>query len=295
MIRRLATAAGSVVAAGAGALGWALVEARWFALRRVTAAVGLAKPLRFLHLSDLHLVPDQRDKIEWVAGLARQEFDAVVLTGDLIAAPDALGALRDALAPLADRPGVFVFGSNDYYGPAFRNPLKYLAGPSARSGGGDGRTNRLPTEELRRLLTDLGWTDLNNRRASVEIAGVPVAFAGTDDPHIGRDEFPAPDEAVTGEVRIGVTHAPYLRIVDAFAADGASLVFAGHTHGGQVAVPLYGALVTNCDLPTDMAKGLHLWQIDPPVWLHVSAGLGTSPMAPIRFACRPEATLLTLA
>ncbi len=72
-----------------------------------------------------------------------------------------------------------------------------------------------------------------------------------------------------------------------------SLTLAGHTHGGQVCVPLYGALTTNCDLPHRMAKGLHRWP-GADARLHVSAGLGTSPYAPPRFACRPEATLLTL-
>jgi predicted MPP superfamily phosphohydrolase len=82
-------------------------------------------------------------------------------------------------------------------------------------------------------------------------------------------------------------------------ADGADMIIAGHTHGGQLRVPGYGALVTNCDLPRRMARGLHRYpsadaQAGPSTWLEVSAGLGQSPYAPIRFACRPEAILLTL-
>ena len=84
--------------------------------------------------------------------------------------------------------------------------------------------------------------------------------------------------------------------------DDVDLAIAGHTHGGQLALPFWGALVTNCDLDTRRAKGLHGWpgpRPDQPggagsTWMHVSAGLGTSPYAPVRFACRPEATLLTL-
>jgi uncharacterized protein len=97
---------------------------------------------------------------------------------------------------------------------------------------------------------------------------------------------------------LGVTHAPYHRVTDAMASDGCSLVLAGHTHGGQLCVPGWGALVTNCDLAPGRAKGLspHACDTEGSVatWLHVSAGLGTSPYAPIRFACPPEATLLTL-
>jgi predicted MPP superfamily phosphohydrolase len=74
-------------------------------------------------------------------------------------------------------------------------------------------------------------------------------------------------------------------------ADGVALVLAGHTHGGQLCIPGVGALVTNCDLPRRQAKGVSSWEGVP---LHVSAGLGCSPYAPVRFACRPEASLLTL-
>ena len=76
------------------------------------------------------------------------------------------------------------------------------------------------------------------------------------------------------------------------AADGFPLVLAGHTHGGQLWVPFYGALVTNCDLDPRRAEGLS--RHTDSTLLHVSAGLGTSPYAPVRFACPPEATLLTL-
>jgi uncharacterized protein len=79
------------------------------------------------------------------------------------------------------------------------------------------------------------------------------------------------------------------------AYDGHDLIMTGHTHGGQVCVPFYGALVTNCDLDTRRAKGLSQHSAGGrTAWLHVSAGVGTSPYAPIRFACPPEATLLTL-
>ena len=94
---------------------------------------------------------------------------------------------------------------------------------------------------------------------------------------------------------LGVTHAPYRRVLDAFVDRGADLMLAGHTHGGQVCVPGYGALVTNCDIPRDQVKGVSTWTHDGrTATLEVSAGLGTSIYAPVRFACRPEATLLTL-
>ena len=113
------------------------------------------------------------------------------------------------------------------------------------------------------------------------------------------DDVAGPADA-DADVRLGVAHAPYLRVLDQFAADGYDAILAGHTHGGQVCLPGVGALTTNCDLEPARAKGLHRHPADSrpgdpgSSWLHVSAGIGTSPYARIRVACRPEATLLTL-
>ena len=92
-----------------------------------------------------------------------------------------------------------------------------------------------------------------------------------------------------------MAHAPYQRILNEFVAQGAQVMFAGHTHGGQVCVPGFGALVTNCDIPRDQVKGLSTWRHGAhTAALNVSAGLGTSIYAPVRFACPPEASLVTL-
>jgi len=153
-----------------------------------------------------------------------------------------------------------------------------------------------------RLFTARAWRDLSNRRDSLTVNGTTIAFAGVDDPHLNYDDLAAvagPADR-SADLRIGVTHAPYLRVLDQFVTDGYDTVLAGHTHGGQLRVPFHGALVTNCDLETARASGLHRHPADSrpgtprAAWLHVSAGLGTSPYAPVRFCCRPEATLLTL-
>jgi predicted MPP superfamily phosphohydrolase len=288
--------------AGAAALGYAAgVEVRWFALRRATLPVLPAghEDLRVLHVSDLHLTPSQHRKQRWVRQLAALEPDLVVDTGDNLGHQRGVPVVLDALGDLLDVPGVFVLGSNDYFAPTARNPARYLMPDDGQR---NTHTPRLPTEALRAGLADRGWVDLSNRRATLTVKGTTFAFAGVDDPHLHYDDLgavagPADESA---DVRMGVTHAPYLRVLDQFAADGYQTVLAGHTHGGQLCLPFRGALVTNCDLDTGRAKGLHRHPADAPVdatgasWLHVSAGLGTSPFAPVRFCCRPEATLLTL-
>jgi uncharacterized protein len=289
--RSVFAAAAGLAAAGAATLAYAsLIERNLYTLRRFDVPVlpPDAEPLRVLHLSDLHLTPEQRRKQRWVADLAGLDPDLVVVTGDNIAHRDAVPALARAYEPLFDLPGAFVFGSNDYRGPVWGNPLRYFNPDREYVQGGD-----LPYEELRAVLTGAGWADLNNARATVKAGGRQIELVGVDDPHIERDDY----SAVAGradpaaDVHLGVTHTPEPLVLDAMATDGFDLLLAGHTHGGQVCVPGFGALVTNCGLPRSMAKGLHRWGDS---WLHVSAGLGTHPTAPVRFACRPEASLLTL-
>jgi len=276
-------------------------ETRAFTLRRVEMPVlpPGSRPLKVLHVSDVHMTPRQAKKQRWLRSLAALEPDLVVNTGDNLAHMRSVPVVLDALGPLLDVPGVFVMGSNDYFSPSLRNPVRYLL-PD------DGQRNidtpKLPWRDLRAGLESRGWVDLSNRQDHLKVRGLRFAFVGVDDPHLEYDDLaavagPADPDA---DVRVGVAHAPYLRVLDAFAHDGYEAIFAGHTHGGQLCLPFKGALVTNCDLEPARAKGLHRHPADSrpgdprSSWLHVSAGLGTSPFAPVRFACRPEASLVTL-
>lgn len=293
--------------AGAGVLGWAsLIERNAFVLRRFEVPVlpAGAEPLRVLHLSDVHLLPRQKLKAAWIRRLASLDADFFVGTGDYIAGHDAVPAVLDAFGPLLERPGVFVLGSNDYFAPKVKNPFRYMTRDHAK---GVGDTDRLPTDEMVRAFTSSGWLDLTNRHGHLDVRGRRIDFVGVDDPHLNYDRLDLVQRPVhpSAEVLIGVTHAPYQRVLDTFVEEGARLVIAGHTHGGQVCLPGYGAIVANCDLDTGRVKGLSRWwpgaghtpSSEAPAdaaWLEVSAGLGTSPTAPVRLACRPEATLLTL-
>ena len=291
--RSLIALGASVAAAGGATLAYAsLIERNLFTLRRVDVPVlgPDAEPLRVLHLSDLHMMPDQRRKQAWVAALGGTDPDLVVVTGDNMADPGSVPGVLCALDPLLSVPGAFVFGSNDYRGPLLKNPLRYLLPEREYKQGAD-----LPTEDLRAAFVDAGWADLNNARTVLKAGGRSIELVGVDDPHVDRDDYASVTAPISraADIHLGVTHTPASRVLDAMAADGFELLLAGHTHGGQVCVPGYGALTTNCDLPHSMAKGLHRWP-NSDAWLHVSAGLGTHPTAPIRFACPPEATLLTL-
>lgn len=307
-MRRTTRSLLTVAGLGAAGLAWSVAEAHRYTLRRAETAVLPAgqPPLRVLHLSDLHLTPRHTGRVAWVQALDALEPDLVVVTGDFLAHVDAVPTALEALGPLLDRPGVFVLGSNDYFAPAPVKPWLYLAGPSTVVP----HREPLPWDDLVKALGEAGWHDLSNARTALEVDGRRLDVRGVDDPHIERDRYAevAGPFAADADLALGVTHAPYLRVLDAMAADGADLVLAGHTHGGQLCLPLLGAIVTNCDLPPAQAKGLsrHARPSSGPhdpglggpdgrgTVLHVSAGLGTSPYAPVRFACPPEATLLTL-
>ncbi|HEY5821496.1 MAG TPA: metallophosphoesterase [Propionibacteriaceae bacterium] len=296
--KALTTGALGVGAVGLGCVAYAgLYEINDFRLRRFTVPVlpvG-APAIRVLHVSDLHLTPGATKRQRWVSQLAGLEPDLVINTGDNLSHRDAVPFLLRSLGRLLDRPGVYVWGSNDYFAPSFKNPLAYLAGPSRITGS---RKISLPWQDLDHAFAAAGWSDLTHRRETVEIKGVRIGFRGTDDAHMGADRYAdvaGPVDRDQVDVALGITHAPYRRVIDAMADDGLDLLVAGHTHGGQVCVPFYGALVSNCDLDTRRVKGLSQHSAGGnTAWMHVSAGLGTSPYAPLRFACRPEATLLTL-
>lgn len=294
---------GGLVAAGAGVFAYAsLIERNAFAVREESVEVlpvGSA-PIRVLHLSDLHLAPWQKRKIGWIRSLSDAQPDLIVATGDFLGHDGAVSAVREALSGFAGIPGVFVHGSNDYFGPHLPNPFTYLWRPSTI----DTSRSTLDTAGLEKVYSDLGWLNLNNSASELTINGSRLVFAGTDDPHLDRDRLAEVTVAVEAVVEsntvavdgfIGVTHAPYRRVLDSLTTLGTDLVFAGHTHGGQVCVPFVGALTTNSDLPVKFARGLSTWRhAGRTSLLNVSAGIGTSIFAPVRFACPPEAVLVTL-
>lgn len=299
-------AAGWSAAAAVTAVGYAsLIERRQYTLREFTLpllAEGSA-PLRVLHISDLHLSPTQHDKIAWLKSLAFLEPDVVINTGDNVGRVDAIPALGEALGPLLrSTSGVFVDGSNDLFAPIVRNPFAYLVPRRGHASIEPGRA-AIDTDAIHGLFGSGGWSDLNDAESSLTVAGRGVFFVGTRDAHLGLADLGAlraRDSDVRaahdrGELVVGVTHAPYRGVLDALVETGVDLIFAGHTHGGQVRVPGIGALTSNCDLPLAQARGLSTWtSAERAVPLHVSAGLGTSIYAPVRFACRPEVSLITL-
>ena len=282
---------------------WAIcIERFWFAIRQDSVAIlpKGSKDIVVLHISDIHMAPWQKKKQRWISELATKvNPDLVINTGDNLGHKQGVQPVLDALETLKGIPGVFVNGSNDLFAPVKRNPIAYLLRPSDRHRETDVAA-KLDTEKLNQGFESLGWLNLNNTANKLKINDLTLGFLGTDDPHEGRDDLKQLEkkakQTTDTDVVIGVTHAPYLKVLAALDELGADMLFAGHTHGGQVCWPFIGrALVTNCDLPTKYARGLHKISIKgKEIILNVCAGLGNSIYAPVRLACRPEVRVITL-
>mgnify|MGYP002140274779 CR=1 FL=1 len=282
---------GRVAAFGAACVAYGFYEARHFVVRRQKVPIlppGSA-PLRLLHVSDIHLMARQTYKTEFISALAGLEPDLVVTTGDNWSEQASLEPLMRAWGRLRDVPGVYVMGSNDYEAPTFRPPMAYLIRST------EGRADRnepLPVEQLKAAYSERGWVDVDSGRTLITVRGITFEFRGTDDAHLGRDDYAlvAGPPSAEADVSIGVTHAPYLRVLNAMTADGVELILAGHTHGGQVCVPLIGY----CPLARGYLpyfKGLYRWPGGGA--LYVDRGLGESGIK-ARLACRPEVAVLDL-
>lgn len=265
-----------------------LIERHWY--RLVPRGIDIlpaetSAPISVLHLSDLHFVQGERRKAAFLAGLPRA--DVVVVTGDFLAEPEAVETAVAAARAIRGRlASWFVLGSNDLFVPRPLNPLLYLMPHSTRP-----RRRARPgrSAELVAQLSADGWRDLDNTRASTELNGMPVELVGLHDAHIDRADFRLLPRREPERLGIAVMHSP--DSAPEAAAAGYDLVFAGHTHGGQVGLPLVGALVTNSAMPPRLASGLIRMA---GAWLSLSPGLGTSKYAPFRFWCRPTAIWLEL-
>jgi predicted MPP superfamily phosphohydrolase len=249
--------------------------------------------IRILHFSDLHLTPSRKRLTQDIKSWIELKPDLVVATGDFIAHRDGIKPLISALGKLLDTPGLFVFGSNDYYGPKFKNPLSYLLPDKGERKLG----KQLNSTLLSKQLSKGAWQDLNRKKVKVKIKGVVIEARGTDDAHLELDNYPlvAGKKSTAADISLGVTHAPYERVLSAMAEDNLDLILTGHTHGGQIRLPWPGgskALTTNCDLENWRASGLT--KVNDQPWLNVSAGMGYSPCAPIRLFCPPEVSLINL-
>jgi predicted MPP superfamily phosphohydrolase len=281
----LTLAAGLALGAACVAYG-VFVERRWYrtASYRIPLLPDGVAPVRILHLSDLHFVQGDRSKSAFLRRL--DPADLTVVTGDILGEPAGVDGVVEALRPLRGRlASYFVLGSNDYWAPQPLNYANYFRKERALRVGVRSRSDAL----VEALEAD-GWVHLRNAKAQVSSDGTRVEVLGLDDPHVEYHDLRVAPRTDPEAFGLAVVHSP--DPAPELVALGYDLIVSGHTHGGQVRMPVVGALVTNSDMPRRLAMGLSRFAR---AYVHVSPGLGTSKYAPFRFLCRPEATYLELA
>ena len=270
-------------AVGAGSLAYAgLYEVNAFRLRRVTVPVlpRGARPIRVLHVSDVHMTPYARARQRWLSTLGALEPDLVINTGDNLAHEDAVPYVLGSFGRLLDRPGDIRLGRERLLRAEVQESAAVLEGPS--------RSDRLPEptlpwHDLGRGFKEAGWIDLTHTRF-VGDQGVRLGFRGPTtltSTKIVMPEVAGPIDHDEIDVAIGVTHAPYRRVIDAMTYDGHDLIIAGTRTAARYA--FRSTAPGDQRLDTRRAKGLskHSAAGGRTAWLHVSAGVGTSPYAPI--------------
>ena len=230
---------------------------------RVLEVAGLPPQLdglRLMHLSDTHFT--RRSTLpERLLALARQARpDLILITGDLVRGRGGLAVAGGFLRALAaEFPVWAVEGNADHW--------------ADRAGAERGRWRRTRA----RFLT--------NAAALLADGHPPAWIVGVDDPYRRHDDLEAAYRAVpAGAWTLLVAHSPDILLRP--QSRRARLIFAGHTHGGQVCLPLLGALVTHTRLGRRFIEGVH--RLDDTV-LVVSRGVGVTRL-PIRLLCPPEVT-----
>lgn len=264
------------------------LDDRW-GFRHLELAVpcpALPTPLRILHLSDAHLMPHDKAKMRYIRRITDDDYDLVCFTGDVVEVPEA-EALVPTLLARPPRLGAYVvFGNHDHLRMDRGTMAKEMLTQTFYGKG----TRSDPLAMKARFEEGGHWRVLINEAVSHEVDGRVIVVAGVDDPYTGEGDLQATMRDVKrADVLIGLVHVP--TDLASFSQRGFHLVLCGHTHGGQIRLPGYGALVTQCDLPRRHAAGLH-WVERTAV--HVSQGLGAGKLVRMRLNCPPTSYAITL-
>lgn len=226
------------------------------------ATVSPDRPLRILHISDLHFdgTPGPEYYRTVIAACLQHEFDMVALTGDLSDEHAQIPHLIEVLRPLQERaPCLFILGNHDW---------------------------RNEPQAIRRSMQNAGWTDVGGRLQQISTPAGPLLIAGSEFPWMPQHppDLPADD---TQSLRLLLAHTP--DDLPFARRQGFHVMLAGHTHGGHVVLPVHGPVFSPSRYGVRFASGL--FRLDG-LWMHVSRGAGGKHS--LRWRCPPEVTLLTI-
>ena len=235
-----------------------LLEPNWPRIVRISLTGNISKPLSILQLSDLHIEKDTPYRERWLFDMLKNLHpDLILLTGDLHQMENMdIGILREKLGGLSAPMGVYACSGYDGV--------------------------KMMSEACPNIVR------LENRALMLQRETDTIGIAGLN--AVGKRE-PIYESIAGTDFRLAIHHTPGL--ADESAAHGMDLYLCGHTHGGQVRIPFWGAIITNSPTGKRFERGLSFIGKMP---VYTSSGLGLEPpSAPqVRFLCRPEITLITV-
>jgi hypothetical protein len=216
--------------------------------------------IRIAHFSDLHSGSHPRLERRLVEAVAAEHPDLIVFTGDSMNSRAALPVFRECLAGMSKIAPTYVVRGNWDDSYWWRTPI----------------------------FDQTGVTELNGSVVRTEVRGTPIRLAGLSFVNDG-----AMKKTVAGippaEFSLFLYHSPDLmpQAVEAHL----DLYLAGHTHGGQVALPFYGAIITLSKFGKRYESGLFH---EKETWLYVNRGIGMAGdyAPPVRFWSPPELTII---
>lgn len=280
------------------------------------------KLLTILHLSDFHLRKSFKGKrlFDFIQTLKGQKYDLILITGDMVENISNADYLVRMLSPLEARYGKFaVYGVHDHYNKAFYEFAKNMF---RRRRNYDAAND---TRELSKKLKTVGVDVLSNESRILKIPGGGIEIIGLDEPVVGKldldEAFSAIDPLKEGDIvngsnyreisselfdmdgtcihrinqkgrlRLAMLHTPDSYVLATLHKKDVDIVFSGHTHGGQVRLPLVGAIISGCMIKTKFASGLFYLK---KMVLYISRGLGEGKYSQFRCYCPPEASIITI-
>jgi len=267
-------------------------EPGWLKLRVIPLELGFKskRPLKILHLSDTHFPLQLKVLRRFFKQLEAVKPDLVVITGDLIEYDAGISVCAEAVKSLNSRLGTYaVLGNHDHFSYGLFSSWKFALGMDVRSIDGD---NPNDTARLKRELKDAGCRVLENENLILEHEGQSICLIGLDDPVTRQaDVAKAFEGAEPADLRVLLAHS--VDVLPIVGEKGVHLTLSGHTHGGQLGVPFYGALPMrrHCRLGRRYVAGLHRYGA---TITHTSRGLGVGRFFRFRFLCRPEASILEI-
>ncbi len=277
--------------------------------------------LTILHLSDFHLRKNFKGRklFKFVKGLARLNVDFIFITGDLVGSSNSVEYMIEMLSPLRAKLGKYaVFGVHDHYDKALMEFIKNMFKRKKSY-----RKENDTTHMVRRLK-DIGIEVLTNEGKEIGINGGSlnsIEIIGLDDPIIKKIDIVRAFSHIDpinklepigksdhkevfrlrgkkmhrinsrGKLRLAIIHTPDTDSIINLAREKTDIIFSGHTHGGQVRLPLVGAVISGCKIKTKFASGLFYFKN---FVLYVTRGLGEGKYSQFRFYCQPEASLVRI-